>query len=65
VDSAAYKEELILQTYNPVRWVETVQTMYQGGVRRFVEIGTGKVLAGLIKRIAKDVQIVNSEDILK
>jgi [acyl-carrier-protein] S-malonyltransferase len=64
-DSAAYKEELTLQTYNPVRWVETVQTMYQGGVRRFVEIGTSKVLAGLIKRIAKDVQIVNSEDILK
>jgi [acyl-carrier-protein] S-malonyltransferase len=64
-DSAAYKDELTLQTYNPVRWVETVQTMYQGGVRRFVEIGTSKVLAGLIKRIAKDVQIVNSEDILK
>lgn len=62
---AAYKEELTMQTYNPVRWVESVRTMYNGGVRRFIEIGPGKVLAGLIKRIEKDIEILNSEDILK
>lgn len=64
-DAAAYKEELTVQTYKPVRWVDSVRTMRNGGVQRFIEIGPGKVLAGLIKRIEKDVQILNSEDILK
>ena len=64
-DLAAYKEELTLQTYNPVRWVDSVRTMRRLGVQRFVEIGPGKVLAGLIKRIERDVEILNSEDILK
>jgi [acyl-carrier-protein] S-malonyltransferase len=61
----AIKEELILQTYSPVRWVESTQTMYGEGVTRFVEFGTGKVLTGLIKRIVKDVELINSEDLLK
>jgi [acyl-carrier-protein] S-malonyltransferase len=39
--------------------------MYNNGVRRFLEIGPGKVLNGLIKRIAKDAELVNSEDLLK
>jgi [acyl-carrier-protein] S-malonyltransferase len=59
------KRELVLQTYSPVRWVESVQTMLNGGVIRIIEIGTGKVLSGLIKRISKDVELVNSEDLLK
>lgn len=58
-------DELVLQTYSPVRWVESAQTMSQNGVTRFIEIGTGKVLTGLIKRIAKDAALVNSEDLLK
>ena len=64
-DIASYKQELTFQTYNPVRWVESIRTMHQAGVRRFVEIGPGKVLAGLIKRIERDAEILNSEDILK
>jgi [acyl-carrier-protein] S-malonyltransferase len=62
---SAIKEELILQTYSPVRWVESTQTMYNAGVTRFVEIGTGKVLTGLIKRTVKEVELINSEDLLK
>jgi len=57
--------ELILQTYSPVRWVEITRTMATGGVTRFVEIGPGKVLTGLIKRIEKEAELVNSEDVLK
>ena len=57
--------ELILQTYSPVRWVEITRTMAAGGVTRFVEIGPGKVLTGLIKRIEKEAELVNSEDVLK
>jgi malonyl CoA-acyl carrier protein transacylase len=39
--------------------------MFNGGATRFVEIGTGKVLTGLIKRIEKGAELVNSEDVLK
>jgi len=64
-DAAALQEELTVQTYSPVRWVESVRTMFNGGATRFVEIGTGKVLTGLIKRIEKGAELVNSEDVLK
>jgi [acyl-carrier-protein] S-malonyltransferase len=56
---------LTVQTYSPVRWVESVRTMFAGGATHFVEIGTGKVLAGLIKRIEKGAEVATSEDILK
>lgn len=46
----ALKEQL----YKPVRWVDTIKFMADQGVTRFVECGTGKVLIGLNKRIAKD-----------
>jgi [acyl-carrier-protein] S-malonyltransferase len=52
------------QTYSPVRWVESVRYMEAQGATTFVEIGPGKVLAGLVKRIAPDVLILNSEDLL-
>ncbi len=61
---AALKLELTKQTYNPVRWVESVHTMHAGGATRFIEIGPGKVLAGLIKRIQKEAEVLNSENIL-
>jgi len=63
-DPAMLKLELTNQTYNPVRWVESVQTMVGGGAGRFIEIGPGKVLAGLIKRIQKEAETINSEAIL-
>jgi [acyl-carrier-protein] S-malonyltransferase len=59
------KQELVLQTYNPVRWVESVRTMYAEGSTTFIEVGPGKVLSGLIKRIEKEAQLLNSEEILK
>lgn len=64
-DLAALKNELITQTYSPVRWVESVRTMHAGGATRFVEIGVGKVLGGLIKRIEKSAEVVQSDEILK
>lgn len=45
------------QLYSPVRWSDTIRFLHDQGVRRFVECGPGKVLAGLNKRIAKDAQI--------
>ena len=64
-DAAAIRQELIVQTYSPVRWVESARTMFAGGATRFLEIGTGKVLGGLIKRIEKSAEVVNSDEILK
>ena len=57
------KELLIKQIENRVRWREIVINMINGGVNQFVEIGPGKVLSGLVKRINKEVEIntINNE----
>jgi [acyl-carrier-protein] S-malonyltransferase len=52
------------QTYSSVRWVESVQYMAKQGVDTFVEIGPGKVLSGLIKRIALEAHTLASDDLL-
>ena len=53
------KELLIKQIENRVRWRESVIYMIEKGVKNFVEIGPGKVLTGLVKRINKEVEIVS------
>ena len=50
---------LIKQIESPVRWRESVLYMIEQGSSIFVEIGPGKVLSGLIKRINKDVKVLN------
>lgn len=55
----AVRNALIRQVVSPVRWVESVEKMIEMGVRRFVEIGPGTVLTGLIKRIDPSVELVN------
>jgi [acyl-carrier-protein] S-malonyltransferase len=52
----AIKDALVRQAASPVRWVETIQTMAQLGVTHVVECGPGKVLSGLTRRIAGDLQ---------
>jgi len=59
------RENLVLQLTHPVRWIDIVRNMVRDGDDRFVEIGPGKVLRGLIKRIAKDVETVGYEEILR
>ena len=51
-DPAAIREALAMQAASPVRWVETIQAMQAAGITHVVEIGPGKVLQGLVKRIA-------------
>jgi [acyl-carrier-protein] S-malonyltransferase len=53
--AAEIREVLAQQASNPVRWVETVQKMAAEGVTHAVEIGPGKVLQGLIKRVAPGI----------
>jgi [acyl-carrier-protein] S-malonyltransferase len=52
------------QTYSSVRWVESVRYMEAQGVRTFVEVGPGRVLSGLVKRIAPGARTLSSEDLL-
>ena len=53
------KKLLIKQIESPVRWRESIEYMISQGTNTFVEIGPGKVLAGLIKRINRDVKVLN------
>jgi [acyl-carrier-protein] S-malonyltransferase len=55
---------LVEQTYSPVRWVESVSYMASNGASTFIEIGPGKVLSGLIKRIVPEAQVLTSEEML-
>ena len=57
------KTLLINQIENRVRWRESILNMINKGVNQFIEIGPGKVLSGLVKRINKDVKIssINSQ----
>ncbi|AMV72175.1 ACP S-malonyltransferase [Desulfuromonas carbonis] len=61
-DASRVRDLLVSQVSAPVRWDESVQAMVELGVDRFVEIGPGKVLSGLVKRIAKGVTTQNVED---
>jgi [acyl-carrier-protein] S-malonyltransferase len=61
-DAGRIKELLVRQVSAPVRWDASVEAMASMGVDRFVEIGPGKVLAGLIKRIVKGSAVQNVED---
>ena len=57
------KDELLKQLCSGVQWQRSVEYMIRQDVGRFIEIGPGKVLAGLIKRISRDVEIVNVGDV--
>jgi [acyl-carrier-protein] S-malonyltransferase len=61
-EAARIKELLLRQVTASVRWIECVQRLEQAGVTRVVELGPGKVLCGLVKRIAKGIECVNVED---
>ena len=65
--SKEIKSLLISQIEKKVRWLESVEYMINNGVNNYVDIGPGKVLSGLIKRINKNVNInsINSEEDIK
>ena len=55
-EPAAIRDALVRQAASPVRWVETIKKMVEMGATHIVECGPGKVLAGMTKRIAPNVQ---------
>ena len=67
-DSSLIRDLLVRQIESRVRWRESINYMIKNGVNNFIEIGPGKVLSGLVKRIDKKVKVSainNEEDINK
>ena len=66
-DSLLIRDLLIRQIESRVRWRESINYMIKNGVKNFIEIGPGKVLSGLVKRIDKKVKVsaINNEEDIK
>lgn len=59
-DPAEIKKNLIAQLTAPVRWTQTVHQMIADGATSFVEVGPGKVLQGLVKKVNKDIEAISA-----
>jgi len=62
VKGTQFLDELLRQLTSPVRWQSSVEYMIGQGVGEFIELGPGKVLSNLVKRINRDVKAVNISD---
>ncbi len=62
-EPAEIREMLEKQVTGSVRWTESIQKLVADGHTTFIELGPGKVLAGLVSKIAKDVKVVSIEDL--
>lgn len=60
VEAEQIKQNLITQLTAPVRWTQIIQNMVSDGATSFVEVGPGKVLQGLVKKICKGVEVVSA-----
>lgn len=63
VDAAAVKDALVRQLYSPVQWTQTIEWLAAQGVTNVLELGGGKVLSGLIKRIDKNITAASVGDV--
>jgi [acyl-carrier-protein] S-malonyltransferase len=61
-DASRIKSLLLQQVTGSVRWVECVQALEKAGVTKVIELGPGRVLCGLTKRISKNIECANVED---
>jgi len=61
-DVEAIKDALIRQLYSPVRWTETIEYLAAQGIDKAIEMGPGKVLQGLVKRINKSITCLSVND---
>ena len=57
--AAEIKKNLVLQLTAPVKWTQTVEHMLADGATQFFEVGPGKVLQGLVKKVNKDVEAMS------
>jgi [acyl-carrier-protein] S-malonyltransferase len=61
-DSAAIKKSLIRQLNNPLLWEDSIKAISNSGIDIFIEVGPGRVLSGLVKRIEPSAKVFNVED---
>lgn len=59
---AGARDSLLRQVASPVRWSASITRLLDEGVTRFVEVGPGKVLSGLVRQISRQCQIMNVDD---
>lgn len=59
-DPAEIKANLVSQLTAPVRWTQTIQNMVSDGATQFIEVGPGKVLQGLVKKINKEIEAMSA-----
>lgn len=62
--AAEVRDNLAKQITGSVRWVESIRKMLDAGTEAFIELGSGNVLAGLIKRIAPGIEVVSTDSII-
>ncbi len=62
-DTEEIKSSLVRQLGSPLLWEDSIKNITASGVNAFIEVGPGKVLSGLIRRIVSDVKVVNVEDV--
>ena len=62
-DPSIIRDLLVEQIEKPVRWRESIINMLKFGNKKFIEIGPGKVLSGLVKRIDRNVEIIQVNNI--
>ncbi|NOT47289.1 MAG: ACP S-malonyltransferase [Acidobacteria bacterium] len=61
-ESTVVADRLTRQVSSPVRWLQTVENMFAAGVEKFIEVGPGKVLTGLVRQIRRDAVYANVEN---
>jgi [acyl-carrier-protein] S-malonyltransferase len=61
-DGDSIKRSLIRQLSNPILWEDSIKAIMDSGIDTFIEVGPGKVLSGLIKRIEPSTKVLNVED---
>jgi [acyl-carrier-protein] S-malonyltransferase len=63
INANEIKSALITQLHQPVLWVDTVNRLVESGCHALIEVGPGKVLSGLIKRINRELKILNLDTV--
>jgi len=61
-DGAGAREALVRQVTEPVRWTETIERMIDSGIETFVEVGPGRVLAGLVRGIRPGMRVLAASE---
>lgn len=59
-DPQEIKKNLLIQLTAPVRWTQTIVNMIADGATTFIEVGPGKVLQGLVKKVNKDIETLSA-----